>query len=474
MGHFPERHKNHWADTSFFPFRPPGARLRLLERLLLALAVAALIGLAAGSGLAAWQAGRSIRVELAAALANARADIAATPPPPAASAAAWLAEMCDSFDGNRHIQARIVDPAGRVLRQSRLATGPRPPAWFLRATAPAMAPLTLAPAGLPTGWRLRLQADATNEAAERWGELRVQIATIALLVLLVAGSCCVIVIRGLRPLATLSDGYARIAAGEEIADLPEHGPADIAGQAASFNRMARALRAATAQNRHLQDQIARVAEEERADIARDLHDEVGPLLFGITTFAATLARSAAEGRHDAIPAQVRAIQDATGSIQRTLRAILQRLHGTPGRALPEALEGIVLFWNSVAPHIVFTLSCDPALGALDDATRDALFHVAQEAVCNAARHGHPSHITLRATRAGGRIALSVHDDGTTGTPAPGFGLAGMRRRLSDLGGSLDITRDRGWTVTASLPDPDAHPAPPSPLNRTRAPEAHDA
>lgn len=477
MGHFPEHQKNHLSRTAFFPSRPSGTRLGLLGRLLLALAVAATVGLAAGSGLAAWQATRSIRVELTAALANARADIAATPSPPAASAAAWLTALCDSFDGNRHIQARITDAEGRVLRQSRLAAGPRPPAWFLRATAPSMPPVTIAPENVPAGWRLHLRADATNETAERWGALQVQIATTTLLVLLIAGSCCVIMVRGLRPLATLSDGYARIAAGDDMVDLPENGPADIAGQAAAFNRMARALRLATAQNRDLQDQLARVAEEERADIARDLHDEVGPLLFGITTFTALLSRAAQDGRHDTIPTQIRAIQDATRSIQRTLRTILERLHGTPARTLPEALEGIVLFWKTIAPHIVFTLSCDPALNtpdALDEMTRDTLFHVAQEAVSNAARHGAPTHIALQATRGGGRITLSVGDDGTTDPGMPGFGLAGMRCRLAALDGRLDITRNRGWTVTASLPDPTPDPIPTVPLTRTMAPEAHDA
>lgn len=474
MGHFPERHKNHPFRPAFFTLRSFPARLDLLGRLLLALAVAAMIGLTAGSGLAAWQASRSIRVELAAALTNAEADIAATPPPPAASAAAWLKELCDSFDGNRHIKAQITDQAGLVLHQSRLASGPRPPAWFLRATAPTMAPITLFSTGFPDGWQLRLKADSTNEAGERWGELRIQIATITLVVLLIAGSCCVIVIRGLRPLATLSEAYARIATGDEMVDLPETGPADIAGQAASFNRMAHALRTTTAQNRHLQDQLARVAEEERAEIARDLHDEVGPLLFGITTFAATLARSASEGRHDAIPAQIRAIQDAAGSIQRTLRAILRRLHATPGGGLPEALNGIILFWNNIEPKITFTVSCDSGFTDLDDVTRAALFHVAQEAVCNAARHGHPSHIALKATRGEGWIILSVHDNGTACAGTPGLGLAGMRRRIADLGGQLTITRDRGWTVTATLPDPDTHAAPAPPTTRTMAPEAHDA
>ncbi|MFT8775969.1 MAG: histidine kinase, partial [Gluconacetobacter liquefaciens] len=451
MGYFPDRRRNSPFQTRFFTSWPLTARLGLLGRLLLALAVAAMIGFTAGSGLAAWQATRSIRVELAAALANAQADIAATPPPAAASTASWPAELCDSFDGNRHIQARITDQAGRVRHRSRLATGPRPPAWFLRTTAPAMAPITLSPTGFPAGWQVHLQADATNEAAERWGEFRVQIATITLVVLLIAGSCCVIVVRGLRPLATLSQAYARIAAGDEMVNLPETGPADIAGQAASFNRMACALRTATAQNRHLQDQIARVAEEERAEIARDLHDEVGPLLFGITTFAATLARSATEGRHDAIPAQIRAIQDATSSIQRTLRAILKRLHTAPGSGLPESLNAIILFWNNIEPNIIFTLSCDPMLATLDDVTRAALFHVAQEAVCNAARHGHSSHIALEATRSEGRIILSIRDNGIAGTGTPGLGLAGMRRRLANLGGHLVITHEHGWTITATLP-----------------------
>ena len=47
--------------------------------------------------------------------------------------------------------------------------------------------------------------------------------------------------------------------------------------------------------------------------------------------------------------------------------------------------------------------------------------------------------------------LSVSDDGAGGTENPGRGLAGMRARAASLGGTVDIARGNGWTVTVRIP-----------------------
>ena len=115
--------------------------------------------------------------------------------------------------------------------------------------------------------------------------------------------------------------------------------------------MAAALRTAEAQNRRLSQQILTIAEEERADIARDLHDEIGPLLFAITTFTAAIGRQVETGDLAPVPGQLQAIQDATARLQREVRDMLGRLHeGEQAPAdLPAALGELLAFWRSVRP-----------------------------------------------------------------------------------------------------------------------------
>ena len=95
--------------------------------------------------------------------------------------------------------------------------------------------------------------------------------------------------------------------------------------------MTQQLATAATQNRRLNERLPTLQAEERADLARDLHDEIGPLLFAVGMTAATIERLADSGRVDTIPTQVAAIHDAVGRMQRHVRAILERLR--PIRAI---------------------------------------------------------------------------------------------------------------------------------------------
>ena len=92
--------------------------------------------------------------------------------------------------------------------------------------------------------------------------------------------------------------------------------------------MAARLAAMRERNRALEEQILTLQDEERADIARDLHDEIGPHLFAANVDAAMAASLIGAGRPDAALEQVRAIAAAIGHIQRLVRDILRRLRPT--------------------------------------------------------------------------------------------------------------------------------------------------
>jgi two-component system sensor histidine kinase UhpB len=136
-----------------------------------------------------------------------------------------------------------------------------------------------------------------------------------------------------------------------------------------------------------------------------------------------------------------------------VREMLGRLHesaATPA-SLETSLLALLNFWRGVRPDIVFAFHCDLDEQLLTEPMHTMFFRVAQESVSNAVRHGRPRHVSLLLAASGGDPYLQVTDDGTGGLEGSGFGLLGMRKRAASLGGTIEITQNPGWTVTARLP-----------------------
>jgi len=433
--------------------------MSLQTRLLAAIFLALLASFSVGAGLATWHAARSVRDELTASLASARqgtlaglANLA-----PGDLGAAQLRRMLHAFDGNPHVQAALLDKDGHPVMTSKPGLEAGAPTWFLRLVAPPVEKVVAPVAGAAGASAFRLEADAAGEAGERWGELSERMASLAVFFVVAALLCSATVGRSLRPLTALAHGFSRVGRGELRAELVEAGPPEIAALAGAFNRMAAALRSAEAQNRRLSQQVATIADEERAEIARDLHDEIGPLLFATTNFAAAIGRMVETGDLGAVPAQLRAIQDATAQVQREVRDMLGRLHDgeTAPADLAIAVAELVAFWRVVRPETIFAADVAASCAELGAASRECLFRAAQEGVSNAVRHGAPLHVWIGAQVRDGSAVLSVRDDGVGGVEGKdltrGLGLAGMRARAGALGGRVEIVRGGGWAVSVHLP-----------------------
>ncbi|MGI4978031.1 MAG: histidine kinase [Janthinobacterium lividum] len=452
------------------------ARLTVLIVLLLGL------GLGAATALAAWQAAQQLRTELGAALLVAaqtvRGDTLARDDP------ARLARLVAEFNGDRHVQAALLGTDGATLGTSTLASGGDPvPGWFASLVGRGP-PAVLVRQAAGT---VLLRADPANELLEVWGSLRDELLCFAAFcvpaVLLVH-----LTLRGaLRPLADIADGLGRIEAGGRDVRVPARGPPELAGLARGFNRMSGRLDDVDARNRRLAEQMANLQEEERADLARDLHDEVGPALFAVTMTTATILRLLREAAPDAPPGQeagiadeVRLIQDSIGHVQRHVRDILGRLR--PLRAaefgLAAAVAELAAFWRARDPSLVVEASVDldprPA-----EAVEETLYRVVQESLSNAVRHARPRLVGIVLAREAGAVTAHVRNDagvppGTamhrTGS-GQGRGLAGMRERVAALSGTLAAgpVPGGGWLVAARLPDAaSAGPAEPAPDDADQA------
>jgi two-component system sensor histidine kinase UhpB len=237
--------------------------------------------------------------------------------------------------------------------------------------------------------------------------------------------------------------------------------AEIERLAVGVNAMAGQLDAIDRENRRLHEQLATVQEEERAEIARDLHDEIGPYLFAVNIDAAAVRDLAAASpkARAAIPERLDLIQAAVAHMQTQVTDMLRRLR--PLRAvefgLSSAVEDLVGFWRARRPDIAFDLALDLDDAALGLGLREAFYRIAQEALSNAVRHGAPTRIALELSLRDDEAAvLRVADNGAMAAKAaerPRFGLVGMRERLAALGGELTVDpgAGEGWTVTACAP-----------------------
>jgi two-component system, NarL family, sensor histidine kinase UhpB len=276
------------------------------------------------------------------------------------------------------------------------------------------------------------------------------------MLVLAAGILATVLVNGLvlrrrfAPLERLIDVMERIDLTEPgvRAEVPEADSADVVRLHQAFNRMLARLeheRSSTASS------VLRAQEDERARLARDLHDECNQALTGVLLRLEATALDAP----DAVRAELRETKElATQAMDELLRLARELRpaalddHGLQV-ALRTQLERFTEQWGVPADLAVFD--------ELDDLTEQeqiVVYRVVQESLSNAARHADAQHVQVELGRDHGRPVVRISDDGAgmDGPPGDGLGIVGMRERARLAGGRLDVSSvpGRGTVVMLRL------------------------
>jgi signal transduction histidine kinase len=216
--------------------------------------------------------------------------------------------------------------------------------------------------------------------------------------------------------------------------------------------------------RALSDRIEQMREQERARIARELHDELGQLLTGIKLdFSATLRRLRALRSPGDV---VDRLQSAIGQIDIAIAMVRRiatdlRPAALDHRDLGSAIEDEAM---RVAARAGLRIRVsNRVFGNLDSDLATAAFRIFQEAVTNAVRHSGARTITARVTTGCGRFSMYIRDDGV-GMPedrvaaSGSLGLLGMKERARSAGGDLRIRSRPGEGTLVALRLPLGGPA----------------
>jgi two-component system, NarL family, sensor histidine kinase UhpB len=427
-------------------------------RLMTSIAAVLLACLAIGSLLVYWHAIAKVETELRGALAvgartvrNAIADGRAERLP-----RELLESLVTNFNGHRHLRASLIDNSGATtVVSSPLVPSEPAPKWFYRLLAKPSR-VVRADLGVPTYRAILLEADPHNEIAEAWSDILVSLVVLVTFCGLILSLVYWTIGRALRPLDDLSAAFSRIGDGNYAPTMAEQGPRELAQLCGGFNHMANRLSEMEVKNRHLAEQLTIMQEEERSDLARDLHDEIGPMLFAVDVDLASMRQQKELRSHPAIAPRIDAIRAAVSQMQRHVRSILGRLR--PPTLLDlgpaHAVDDLIAFWRTRYPAVVFDVSMPPV--SFGPSIDEQIYRIIQESLNNALRHGHPQRIAITVRlNADDAIAVDISDDGgPQPTDRARFGLLGMQQRVQSLGGTLSAGNrhdKRGVIVSARLP-----------------------
>jgi two-component system sensor histidine kinase UhpB len=246
---------------------------------------------------------------------------------------------------------------------------------------------------------------------------------------------------------------------------------ELAVIAERFNTLAEALEKARAENSRLYRHLIALQEDERRQVANELHDEAGPCLFGITANASSIRRLA-ERTAEPVAGEIKSRIDEMLGISERLKTInrdlLRRLRPVElGRiSLKELVGSLVSGFQRRHPEVDFQFTSGSLERAYGEAIDLTVFRCVQEALTNAMRHGKASQLLIEigeyedVKSANGakplrKLRLLVHDNGEGFEPsAPlGLGLTAMRERVRTIGGSSHIhsSPEGGTTISLLVP-----------------------
>jgi two-component system sensor histidine kinase UhpB len=232
----------------------------------------------------------------------------------------------------------------------------------------------------------------------------------------------------------------------------------------TLERLNRELEVSHERLRALSRRLFEVQEEERRRLARDLHDDVGQALTALKMQLESLARSGGE-----LTARSR-VDDCVDTVQHTLERVRQlSLSLRPPQLDDLGLAAAVrshLDRQARVAGLQAHFETQDAPRDLAPDTETACFRVAQEAINNVLRHARARNLWVRLFTVGGRLAISVRDDGRgfdvesvreRSAKGTSLGLIGMEERMALAGGSFELRSapGQGTVLVATFPLPSA-------------------
>jgi two-component system sensor histidine kinase UhpB len=421
------------------------------------------------------QARTSTRVEIAASMVLAETLAAETIRQQQSSMNALAEQLPARQRLMRHVRLSVRNAAHLPV-----AIGPKPdnseagtdrlsaPAWFEALIAPPVErrelPIVVNEQRIGS---VLITGVADDEIAEAWESFVALAAVGAGLNIAVIALLFILFGRVLAPLTSLARGLGDLESRNYKVRLARPDARELGAIADRFNSLAQALETLRAENNELNRRLITAQDDERRHTALELHDEVGPCLFGLKANATSMAVLADE-RADA-PSAERA-RDMLGIIdhlQTINRSLLSRLRPMALGHVPlgDLLSEVVRERAGQHPDLEVTFTPGALQTSYGEPIDLTIYRCVQESLTNAIRHARAARVDMTLGEVATedlprQLILQIQDDGRGIDPAApiGHGLRGMQERVQALSGSCRVESASGGGTRVRIAIPAAAPA----------------
>lgn len=341
------------------------------------------------------------------------------------------------------------------------------PDWYSALVSPPLEPKIIK---LPNG-HIVLQSDASRAVLDGWDDLHTMLWIVLAGFVISNALIYALMGRALRPLHQLVLGLRHMADGKydtRLTGLAGHEGRQI-GQA--FNHMAQSVQdsieakrqareaaLALAENRTFTQTIQERIERERADISRELHDELGQQVTAIKSVGLAIARRAAD-TDPSIEQSARLVMQCADDIYDGMHRMIAKLRplALDQFGLYDALRDLLADCQMQHPELTISATLPESLEAPDDALATAVYRIVQEALTNVLRHAQASRVEVSVAVTADALQLEVRDNGcgriSQFQSSRHFGVSGMRERVQSLNGSFNLLQcePTGIEIQVRLP-----------------------
>ncbi|XSC45372.1 sensor histidine kinase [Bradyrhizobium sp. RDT10] len=226
------------------------------------------------------------------------------------------------------------------------------------------------------------------------------------------------------------------------------------------------LKRAEAERSHLLRRLASAQEEEQRRISRELHDQIGQTVTGLSLGLKALEQGLANGDAGATTEHVRWLEQLAAQIGRDIHRTASDLRPTAidDLGIFRAIEAYVAEWQERYGVRVDIQTFGRDNPLLPDVAA-VLYRLVQEGLTNVLKHAQAGKVSIVLERKSEGLALVLEDDGigfdpenverdvSGGDRAPGLGLSGMKERVALLGGTIAVesTPGKGSTIFVQIP-----------------------
>lgn len=389
-----------------------------------------------------------------------------------------LTVLLQGLKNLRHVNifwAHDPEPSGPADRNAEEDEGElRAPEWLTRLAPPDPRVVIPVVVNGENFGELVIAPRADDESAEIWSSIvgfsLIGSALVAATLLLMS----LLIDHLLKPIGTVGHALMALDSGRYDVRVPETGPPEIADICGKLNRLAATLDVTTAENRHLAERIICIQDEERKELARELHDELGPYLFAIRAGARTIKKEVERGASDTetVVQGCDTLMERIETMQQMNRRVLHKLRpvGLDEFGLEAKLTSLIGMWRENHPEVEVALNFADAIPERDETSNLTIYRIVQEGLTNAFRHSGATAVEIVIEPAGSRftsprlkahaggrpaihIVVSDNGRGFADEMKPSYGITGMTERVWATGGDIRIINrgDGGVALEAWVP-----------------------